>query len=181
MNPIKISAASQIPIPPTAGEIQALLPLDADHVVLVMGQPQQTIFHVATRRGTYEGSLSVSVAIASLTATNRPYRYLGVETNCPQSLLIIDLKPFRAIRYRADIVPHWVFACAFGYGLLSQEGRFSLFNGAGQITHRLTNLPCPKAMVQLSPSQFLWSVPAPDGSYLYIVDFAEMGLAADNS
>ncbi len=177
--PIKISAASGVSIPTTAGEIVALLPLDADHVGLVMGQHQRTVFHLVTRRGTYEGSLSVSVAIANLVATTRPYRYLGLEVNCPQSLLIIDLKPFRVMRYRADISPKWLFGSAFGYGLLSQEGQFSLMNDAGQITHRLTNLPCPTAMVQVSPSQFLWSVPDPEGSRLYTMDFAAMGLAID--
>ena len=178
--PIKISAASQVSIPVTAKEIVALLPLDSDHLVLVMSQHQQTVFHLITRRGTYEGSLSVSVKIASLMATLRPYGYVGQEMNCPKSLLVIDLKPFRVMRYRADIVPKWVFGSAFGYGLLSQDGQFSLINEAGQITHRLTNLPCPTAMVQLSPSQFLWSVPSYDSSRLYTVDFAQMGLATND-
>jgi serine/threonine protein kinase len=174
--PIKISAACRVPIAIATGDIVALLPLDTHHLAVVVRQRQQTVFHLVTRRGNYLGPVAIAVPIYNLVATTRPYRYLALEHNCPQSLLIIDLKPFRVVRYRADIAPRWIFETAVGYGVLDQTGHLSLINEEGQILNRVADLPCPVAIAQISARQFLWSVPDSQGSRLYTVDLAQMGL-----
>lgn len=174
--PVKISAACQVSIPLAEGQVVALLALDAHHLGLVVQQQQKTIVHLMTRRGQYLGPLTLPVPIHSLVPTQRPYRYLALEVDQPQSLLVVDLKPLRMVRYRADICPRWIFETAVGYGLLDTEGHLSLMNEDGQIINRVFNLPCPTAMVQRSPSQFLWSVADGDNSRLYALDLAQLGL-----
>ena len=90
--------------------------------------------------------------------------------------MVIDLKPFRMVRYQADIAPTWIFETAVGYGLLDRDGHLSLMNEDGQIINRIAQLPCPTAIAQLSPNQFLWSVPDGHHSHLYTLDLAHMGL-----
>ena len=174
--PIKISAACRVSIPIADGRIVALLALDAHHLGLVVQQPQKTLVHLVTRRGQYLGPVSLPVPLHNLVPTRRPYRYLALEVDQPQSLLVVDLKPLRMVRYRADIQPRWIFETSVGYGLLDPEGHLSLMNEEGQIINRVTDLPCPTAMVQCSPSQFLWSVADGDQSRLYSLDLAELGL-----
>lgn len=174
--PIKISAACRVTIPIGEGNLTALLALDVHHLGLVVQQPQKTVVHLVTRRGHYLGPIALPVSLHSLVATQRPYRYLALEVGQPQSLLVVDLKPLRIVRYRADIQPRWIFETAVGYGLLDAEGHLSLMNEEGQIINRVTDLPCPNAIVQRSPTQFLWSVSDGDQSRIYSLDLAQLGL-----
>lgn len=174
--PVKISAACRVSIPIAGGHIVTLLTLDAHHLGLVVQQPQKTLVHLVTRRGQYLGPVSLPVPLHNLVPTRCPYRYLALEIDQPQSLLVVDLKPLRMVRYRADIQPRWIFETPVGYGLLDTEGRLSLMNEEGQIINRVTGLPCPTTMVQRSPSQFLWSVPDGDQSRLCSLDLAKLGL-----
>lgn len=89
---------------------------------------------------------------------------------------MVDLKPLRVVRYRADLEIRWMFETAVGYGLLDDQGHFSLMNDEGQFINRMAGLPCPAAMVQVSPSRFLWSVASGETSRLYTLDLAELGL-----
>lgn len=175
-SPVKISAACRVSIPIGEGHMTTLLALDLHHIGLVVQQPQKTVVHLVTRRGHYLGPISLPVPLYNLVPTRRPYRYLALEVEQPQSLLVVDLKPFRIVRYRADIHPQWIFETAVGYGLLDTQGHLSLMSEEGQIINRVTDLPCPTAMVQRSPTQFLWSTSNEDQSYIYSLDLAQLGL-----
>lgn len=173
---VRISAACRVLISIAEGTIVDLLPVDAHHLALVVRQRHHTVFHLVTRRGHYLGPFTLSVSIDRLIPTSRPYRYLAHEHHHPRSLLVIDLKPLRVVRYRADIDIRWMFETAVGYGLLDDQGHFSLMNDEGQFINRMAGLPCPTAMVQVSPSRFLWSVDSGETSRLYTLDLAELGL-----
>jgi serine/threonine protein kinase len=173
---VKISAPRSVPLPDSKGAMVSLLALDERHVALVMRQERSTRFYVATRRGTYVGSLAVQVPLHGLVSTAHPYRYLALEVGYPNSLMVIDFKPFKVVRYRLDMAPHWLFETAVGYGLVSADGKFCLINHEGQVLNRLTGLPQPTAMVPLSPTQYLWSVATTQGSQLCTFDLAQVGL-----
>ncbi|MGF1568486.1 MAG: serine/threonine-protein kinase [Nodosilinea sp.] len=175
-SPVKISTPKQVPITTQEGEFVSILSLDNGHMALVLRQSGRTIFHIVARRGHHLGCLSAAILIHSLVPTTRPYRYLGLEASSPEALLVIDLKPFRIVRYRVGVVPRWVFETPVGYGVVSQTGDCILVNAEGQITHRLAGLPSPTALVCLSPAQYLWSVPEGKGSRIYTVDLGQIGL-----
>lgn len=181
---VKISAPTTVVISGNSGDrLVTLLAPDNRHAALVVRRGSRTLFHAVTRRGTYLGSVSASVPLHTLVPTETCYRYLALEENCPNALLIVDLKPFRMLRYRLDIAPQWLFETAVGYGLLSREGGFSLINDEGRIINRTAGLPRPQAMVArhskasadgLAPTQYLWSVSAEQQSRIYPVDLTHL-------
>lgn len=181
---VKISAPLTAAIAGLSGDrLVTLLAPDNRHAALVVRRGSRTLFHGVTRRGTYLGVVAASVPIYHLVPTSTPYRYLALEENCPNALLIIDLRPFRMLRYRVDIAPRWLFETAVGYGLLSQEGEFSLINDEGRIINRTAGLPRPQAIVSrgstlgpegLAPTQFVWSVSNDTSSQIYPVALADL-------
>ncbi|MGB3312347.1 MAG: serine/threonine-protein kinase [Nodosilinea sp.] len=183
---VKISAPTTATFPTQPEDtLVTLMALDNRHAALVMHRGSRTVFHAVTRRGTYMGAISASVPIYNLVATSRPYRYLALEKNCPNAVLIVDLKPFRILRYRVEIVPYWLFETVVGYGLLSQAGEFLLINDEGCIVNRTTGLPRPAAIVPQgskprstrAPMQYLWGCNDGDRSRIYTVTISD--LAAD--
>lgn len=181
---VKISAPLTAAIAAVDGDkLVTLLAPDNRHAALVVRRGSRTLFHGVTRRGTYLGAVSASVPICNLVPTRTPYRYLALEENCPNAVLIVDLKPFRMLRYRVDISPRWLFETAVGYGLLSQEGEFLLINDEGRIINRTAGLPRPQAMVPRSsktgadssaPIQYLWSVSEATSSRIYPIGLADL-------
>jgi hypothetical protein len=183
---VKISPPVSIAIPSQPGDdLIGLMAIDRRHGVAVVRRGQRTLFHGFTRRGSAMGCLSASVPLYNLVATRRPYRYLALEEDCPQAVLIVDLLPFRMLRHRVDIPPKWLFETAVGYGLLSAEGEFSMINEEGRILNRMAGLPRPQALVPWtqpgptgmtngSPIQYLWSVNEGETSHLYTVDLAHL-------
>ncbi|WP_017297018.1 serine/threonine-protein kinase [Nodosilinea nodulosa] len=160
-----------------------LIGLDNRHAALVMRRGSRTLFHGVTRRGTYMGAISASVPIYNLVPTSQPYRYLALEENCPNAVLVVDLMPFRILRYRVEIAPRWLFETAVGYGLLSQDGEFLLINDEGRVINRMTGLPRPTAVVPRgsardaqgrSPTQYLWSSNDGDRSRIYTVNLSDL-------
>ncbi len=181
---VKISAPLTASIAAAAGDkLVTLLAPDNRHAALVVRRGSRTLFHGVTRRGTYLGAVAASVPIYNFVPTRTPYRYLALEENCTNALLIVDLKPFRMLRYRVDISPHWLFETAVGYGVLSQEGEFLLINDEGRIINRTAGLPRPQAMVprysktgadSSGPIQYLWSVSEATSSRIYPVNLADL-------
>jgi serine/threonine-protein kinase len=172
---VKISAPRTANLPTQSGDaLVTLMTPDDRHAVLVMHRGSRTVFYGVTRRGTYLGAISASVPIYNLVATSRPYRYLALEKTCPNAVLIVDLMPFRILRYRVNIAPRWLFETVVGYGLLSQDGDFALINDEGRVMNRMTGLPRPTAIVQRTPTQNLWSVNEGDRSRIYTVNLGDL-------
>lgn len=175
---VKISAPVMVAIPAEPGDRSlTLIAVDNHHVVLVVRRGSRTLFHGVTRRGNYLGSIAASIPIYSLVPTSRPYRYLALEENCPNSVIMLDLRPFRMLRHRVDIIPHWLFETAVGYGLLSREGDFSMINDEGRLLNRISGLPRPQAMVPwgVGPqTQYLWSVNEGEISRIYTVGLPDL-------
>ncbi|WOD40706.1 serine/threonine-protein kinase [Nodosilinea sp. E11] len=181
---VKISAPLAVMIPAEPGDrLVTLLTVDTRHAVLVVRRGSRTLFHAVTRRGHYLGAIVASLPIYNLTPTRSPYRYLALEENCPSAVLIVDLKPFKILRHRVDIVPDWLFETAVGYGLLSQDGKFSLINDEGRILNRMAGLPRPEMMVTWGPkagvgrplpTQYLWGMNEGDRSRIYSVGLTDL-------
>jgi serine/threonine protein kinase len=177
---VTISAPVTVIVPTEPGDRPlTLLAVDNRHGVLVVRRGNRTLFHTVTRRGNYLGCISASVPLYNLVPTRHRYRYLALEDNCPNAVLILDLRPFRMLRHRVDIAPRWLFETAVGYGLLSQAGDFSMINDEGRRLNRTTGLPQPQAIVpqwttQGPPTQYLWSVDQGETSRIYTVGLSDL-------
>jgi serine/threonine protein kinase len=174
--PVKVSSVQQMKFPLQGGDLVTILAIDNAHLAVVVGQRYRSTFHIATRRGHYIGALEAQVPIHSLVPTSRPYRYMAQEVGHPNALLILDLKPFRMTRYRMDLEPQWLFETAVGYGGVDPQGCCSLVNEEGEIINRLSGLPVPMTMAQLSPTRFLWGTSTEHNSRIYTLDLAQLAL-----
>jgi serine/threonine protein kinase len=134
-HPILLSVRRQFP------QSLQLFALDARHVAIVAGLPVKetalgeegsgTLVKVMTRRGSRVGSLILPIQIGQAILTPTPYRLLATERSNPQSLLLIDLKPYRVFRLAVDITPTLLAATAWGYIVADAQGRIVLLDQDG--------------------------------------------------
>ncbi|MBD2122701.1 protein kinase domain-containing protein [Trichocoleus sp. FACHB-262] len=85
-----------------------------------------------TRRGQRLGSWLLPLAVDSLISSAIPYRVLGKEAGCTDSMVLIDLKPLRVRRIRVNLEPAIFVATAWGYVLADRQGQLVLLDEEGQ-------------------------------------------------
>lgn len=167
-----------------------LLVLDSRHIALLMHMNRasvlqheptpesmtSTLVKIFTRRGTVVGSLYLPLHIERVALTAVPYQLLAVECNHPESVVLVDLKPYRLSRIGVALNPKFLVATEWGYifansqGLIvfvDQEGRHL---GQMQAAHEIT------AMTALSFHQLLVATWTGQQGYLHWVDLREAGL-----
>jgi serine/threonine-protein kinase len=126
-----------------------LFALDAHHVAVVMTPPDRrppqsdrhwkggTLIQVLTRRGTKAGLLKLPVRIGQAIQTSVPYQLLATDPDNPESILLIDLKPYRILRLSVGIVPKFLSATSWGFILTDALGRIIFFAEDGEILGRV--------------------------------------------
>ena len=133
------SALRQTIMSERPGSALKLLPIDNRHLVLISTHSisgKQTTFEIFTRRGNYLGTLKLSVLLQKIVATPTPYRLLASEQDDANTILIIDIKPFRLFRLKIDIIPALMAATDWGYLLMDSQGQILLLDRGNPI-------PCP--------------------------------------
>ncbi|MBD0337287.1 MAG: serine/threonine protein kinase [Cyanobacteria bacterium Co-bin13] len=173
---IKSAPLTRVPMPVAEGQVMALSALDTRHFVVAIAQAASTTFQCFTRRGNAVGTLHLATALSSLVPTAKPYRFLALEQNFPEAVLVIDLKPFRVSRYRLNIQPRWLISTGVGYAAISSDGKLRLVNEAGQVVGQIDRLPRPAHVALLSAFQLLWAVSEGAYSRIYTVDLKTLGL-----
>jgi serine/threonine-protein kinase len=137
----------------TLQSIPILLPflfaLDARHVAVLTRTPahQQTqsdrhgkgstSVQLLTRRGTQVGVLKLPVRIGQAVQTCVPYQLLATDIDNPESILLIDLKPYRILRLRVGIVPKFLSATTWGFILADALGTIMFFAKDGEVLGRV--------------------------------------------
>lgn len=175
-NTVRISSRSPCLISADAGDCLGLVAIDRRHLVISFRQGYKTRLYVLTRRGTFLGQLTVNLPLVELVPTSRPYRYLAMEADGQQAMLVIDFKPFRIFRHRLPIEPEWLISTAVGYGAISRNGVLVLVSEDGQIIGLTSNLPRPTALAKISPTQFLMGISQPTSSTIATLDLTQLGL-----
>jgi serine/threonine-protein kinase len=179
--PIHLSWAVQ------SRQIYDLIALDSRHVAVlskvtgekVLRKPNRdsytghTVFDIFARRGPRLGSLMAHVAIGQIHPTSTPYRLVATDDYNPQSLLLIDLKPFRITRLGLEIQPTLITATDWGYVLANQSGQIVLLDNYGQPLGQLSGPSDPTAIAILPPHGLLiasWDSHQGDLHYLNLKD-----------
>ncbi|HEY9806731.1 MAG TPA: hypothetical protein V6D04_09185, partial [Candidatus Obscuribacterales bacterium] len=85
-----------------------------------------------TRRGQRLGSWLLPIAVDSVILSAIPYRVLGKQAGCSDSLVLIDLKPLRVRRIKVSIEPTLWTATPWGYILVDCQGQLVLLDEEGQ-------------------------------------------------
>ncbi len=163
------------PLPVFSQPPSHLLALDANHVVVVVPQGEETRFYGVTRRGLVVGHLSLYAPIAQVAPTLTRRRILALEAGVLPSLLIIDLVPFRVVRCRLDVATPWLGELALGYVGCSDQGQLRLVNGQGQLIGHVDGLPPPQA-IAVHPPYHLWLSTQTPSPTLHAIDLRKLDL-----
>ena len=118
---------------PVTGEVSQLLVLNSRHLVAIAPEKTTTLLEIFTRRGSSVGSYRLPAVLGKAIATQTPYQLLATEPS-NQTLLLIDLKPYRLQRLPIGISqPQLLDATAWGYILGNTQGEIVLLDIYGQV------------------------------------------------
>lgn len=156
-----------------------LLAVDRRHGVAVAtkregDRPTGTTFEGFSRRGQSLGILATPLLLDRLVLTPKPYRLMATEQNQPQSLVILDLKPFRILRLSTRLVPTFMAAMAWGYILVSQAGEILLLDEVGREVGWIAGPPNPTAIAPIHPAGLMIATTEGQQSMLYTVDLRQL-------
>ena len=118
-------------------------------------QGKGTKFEIFTRRGTSLGALHIAVLLRQAIATTQPYRFLATEQDNPCAILLVDLKPFRAVRVLLRMTPVCFAAAPWGYILADAEGHLVLLNHHTDVVGQITGPAHPTAIASFNGSGLL--------------------------
>jgi serine/threonine protein kinase len=165
-----------------------LLALDSSHVAVIAefvppaSQPAQdkavsgTSVKVFTRRGTAVGGLSLPVMGSKFSLTPTPYQLMAVDRQNLNSVLLIDLKPYRISRLGVEIVPNELIATPWGYLFSDRQGTIVSLDREGRHLGKLqTALPIT-ALAFVFPHSLFIATWQDSKGYLHSVDLRESGL-----
>ncbi len=135
-----------------------------------------TLMEVFTRRGHLLASLTLPIPIRQAIPTPTPFRLLAVEQLYPESLVMIDLKPFRLSRFGVGLVPALLAATTWGYLVMDAKGKIVLFNQEMQKIGQINGPANPTAMVTFNNYNLLVSTWDGQRGNLYTIDLRELDL-----
>ena len=158
---------------------QQLLAVDRHHGIAMAtkregDRPVGTTFEGFSRRGQHLGTLSTPLLIDRLVLTPKPYRLMATEQNQPQSLVILDLKPFRILRLSTPWVPAFMAAMTWGYILVSRAGEILLLDEVGREVGWIAGPPNPTAIAPIHPAGLMLATVEGSQSMLYTVDLRQL-------
>ncbi|MGB3492688.1 MAG: serine/threonine-protein kinase [Elainellaceae cyanobacterium] len=182
-----------------AGEASALLQaiaLDSRHVAVVSDVPPKngstpssakrqrspkahpggTYLEVFTRRGQLVGALSLPLLLGQVFATSTPYRFLATDQYDLYSILQIDLKPFRILRFALQIVPQFLVSASWGHIVMNAQGHIILLDQQGCQVNRIEGPANPTAIALVEPAGLFIATQDKKHGRLYTIDLKELGV-----
>ena len=156
-----------------------LLPVDNRHIVLVSTHSvadKRTNFEIFTRRGHYLGTLKLSVLLQTIVPTPTPYRLLAIEQDDANTILIIDIKPFRLFRLKLDIIPALMTATDWGYLFMDSQGQILLLDRDTHTIGQIDGPSRPTAMIPYQQHGLLIATWEETQGQLFRVDLRELDL-----
>jgi len=112
-------------------QVSQVLILDYTHGVLVGQEPDHSRLEMFNRRGDSFFSLSLGVRLDRCQVGFKPYQLLAREPQKHDSLLMLDLKPFRMKRLPVPIKPVHFCATPWGYIIGDDQGEILVLDGEG--------------------------------------------------
>ena len=162
-------------LPSLNGTLRSLY-LDNHHWLLADVGEQTTQLHILTRWGTPLAQLHLEIPLHRLASCQRPYQFLAYGGLHQRDLLVIQLKPFRVMRCRLDILATWLGELVLGYFCISAAGQLRIINFQGHLIGQVDDLPTPTA-VAFSPPHHIWLATNQNhDSRLHCIDIRDLAL-----
>jgi serine/threonine protein kinase len=131
-----------------------LFALDAHHAAIAMTpmerqtSGQGTLIQILTRRGQAAGVIHLPVRIGQAISTPVPYQLLAIDADHPESVLLIDLKPYRVLRLGVGMVPKFLGATTWGFIVADASGQILVLGKEGEMLGRVQG---PEQMTAIAP------------------------------
>lgn len=132
-------------------------------------RPQITVF---TRRGQRLCEFKLPVPLSRVVPTSVAHRLLGIDSTDPQSVLLIDLMPYRICRIGLEIFPHCLTATPWGSAIADPQGTLILLDHQGQRLGKLAT-GLPTTAVMSLHSRCLGIVSAEEHPALHLLDLTQ--------
>jgi serine/threonine-protein kinase len=135
-----------------------------------------TRFEIFNRRGDRMGSLSLPLHLEQIITTPIPYRLLATDQADPESVLIVDLKPYRVERLGVGIIPAFLAATSWGFILADTQGQIVILDEFGHRVGQIKSLPNITAIASFNHRGLLIATKEGDRGMLYTLDLKEFDL-----
>lgn len=116
---------------PTGAYDRVFLLDTTGHGILMTHREDCTWIQGFNRRAQKLGELQVPIRLSSCQLGTKPYRLVGIETDCPH-LIFLDLKPYRTRRIYLPFQPTALTSFSWGYAL-SHPGALIVLDTEGRI------------------------------------------------
>lgn len=158
-----------------AGVLHSLL-LDDRHLLIADVTLHSTGLQIISRWGKPLGQVPLNTPLYQLSNSREPYQFLAQSGPHKQDVLVIKLKPFRVMRCRMNITPHWFGELIIGFVAVSATGQLQVANFQGQLIGQVDHLPAPTAIAFAYPHH-IWLATNQDGeAHLHHIDVRNLEL-----
>jgi serine/threonine protein kinase len=157
---------------------QQLIALDSRYLLAVCPLPNADsgLLQVLNRRGICVVRQRLGVRLYGMIPTPRPYRLLALELGHANSVVLLDLKPFRMQRIGVGIAPKLLAATPWGYILVAENGSIVVLNQHGQIVGCVAGPPAPTAITPVAVHGLAIATWHQGTGNLHIVDLRQLDL-----
>nr|WP_242035651.1 MULTISPECIES: serine/threonine-protein kinase [unclassified Leptolyngbya] len=139
-----------VPYAQAQTQVEHLVFLDDRHLVAISqrskAETHSSWMDVLARRGKHLGRFELPIQMGQVVKTAFPYRLVVSDRRDPQSLVTIDLKPYRISRFALGIVPEIIAVAPWGYVVADAKGQVLMLDEYGQRVGRI-DLPFPATAI----------------------------------
>jgi serine/threonine protein kinase len=166
-----------------------LFALDARHAVVMTTTVEQgrsslrggdrkggTLVQVLTRRGSEAGLLQLPVRVGQAIQTSVPYQLLATDADNPESVLLVDLKPYRIVRLEVGMVPKFLNATSWGFVLADGLGNIVFLAQDGEVLGRVQGVAGMTAIAPCNGHNIQVATWEGHQGKLYTSDIRELGI-----
>jgi serine/threonine-protein kinase len=165
------------------GSIAALAPLDQNHLVAIVPQPDSNESQIVTisRRGNVMWQFSLPSTVGRAILSKVANRLLLLDDLQPQRLMLVDLKPYRIQRVELDGKPGPIAPTLWGYAIAINSldskvapSTVNLFDFEGSCVGKLVVDGEVTAILPLSISTIAIAVNLDGENKLYAIDLSKL-------
>jgi serine/threonine protein kinase len=135
-----------------------------------------TKVQIFNRRGNAIGTLKLPIRIGKVIQMALPYRLLAIEQGISQSIVVIDLQPYRMMRFGVSIQPEWMAALPWGVVLANRSGQLVILDHTGQEMAQVKGPEHLTAIAALDHHQILTATWDGQQGSLYRSNLRSLGL-----
>jgi serine/threonine-protein kinase len=135
-----------------------------------------TLVQVLTRRGSEAGLLQLPVRVGQAVQTSVAYQFLATDADNLESVLLLDLKPYRMLRVEVGMVPKFLSVTSWGFVLADGLGKIVFLGQDGELLGRVQGVAGMTAIAPCNGHNIQVATWEGHQGKLYTADIRELGI-----